>query len=264
MYSLNVLISFDMIFDTDLALLTLIREKYLDPEEFNFDLITQPPSVLKYLLRYRDDVNPLTEFVMNPQDAEGYYYKFLEEKYDEILDYTEETSIFNLIVKFISSKGMVVTTILYHDEREEKLIEKLYKYGRVNKLLVDDWKKDIDLNMYDTIYLKDYQKALLFDITKFSGKNVYISSNIYNMTLTPDNTIIPNVDISSLCMDYNQVSIIDLYSEDQYSEYCEPDDDYSEDNEDDYDEEDFYNENDEEDNNEDEEYLEEEERKEND
>ena len=80
MYSLNVLISFDMIFDTELALLTLIREKYLDPEEFNFDLITQPPSVLKYLLKYRGDMNPLVDFVVNKEDAEAYYYKFLEEK----------------------------------------------------------------------------------------------------------------------------------------------------------------------------------------
>lgn len=259
MYSLNVLISFDMIFDTELALLTLIREKYLDPEEFNFDLITQPPSVLKYLLKYRGDMNPLVDFVVNKEDAEAYYYKFLEEKYDEILEYTEETSIFNLVVKFITSKGMVITTILYHDEREEKLIDKFNKYGHINKLLVGDWKEDIDLNKYDTIYLKDYKKVLLFDITKFSGKNVYISSNIYNMTLTPDDTVIPDVDVSALCMDYNEIAIIDLYKENQYSEYSEPDEDYNEDNEDDYDSEDFEDENLEEDLEDEEKNLEEEE-----
>lgn len=240
MYSMNVLISFDMIFDTDLALIRLIREKYLDPEEFKFNLITQPPSVLKYILKYRGDINPLTNFVVNEEDADQYYLKFIEEKYDEILKYTEKTTIFDLVSRFVASKGMIMTTILYHDEREEMLIKEFDRYGHIDKILVDDWKKDIDLNRYDTIYLKDYQKVLLFDLLKFNGKNVYISSNIYNMSLDGiGNKVIPNIDISTICMDRNDIYVIDLYNSLEYSEYQEPDDDYSEEFEDNYDEEDF-------------------------
>ena len=247
MYSMNVLISFDMIFDTDLALIRLIREKYLDPEEFKFNLVTQPPAVLKYILKYRGDINPLTNFVVNEEDADEYYFKFIDEKYDEILERTEPTTIFDLVSKFITSKGLIMTTILYHDEREEELIKKFNRYGHIDKILVDDWKKDIDLNKYDTIYLKDYQKVLLFDFLKFNGKNVYISSNIYNMTLDGiKEEMIPNVDISAVCMDNNDISIIDLYNAMEYSEYEEPDEDYDEDDEDNYDEMDFIDDEDEE------------------
>lgn len=239
MHSSNVLISFDMIYDSDLALLTLIREKYLDEEEFKFDMITQPKSILKYILKYRDRENPLYSFVQNKEDAENYYIKFLEEKYDEILNYTEPTAIFELVSMFIGSRGMILPTILYTDEREEQLISKFDKYGRIGKILVDDWKKDIDLNMYDTIYLRDYRDVLMFDQDKFTGKNLYISSNFYNMTLDIDNKIVPNIDITALCMDYNEINIIDLYKASDYSEYSEEDNEYNEDEEDNYDEEDF-------------------------
>lgn len=239
MHSSNVLISFDMIFDLDIALLSLIREKYLDEEEFKFDMITQPKSVLKYILKNSSSENPLYEFVNNKEDAEGYYIKFLEEKYDEILEYTEPTAIFELVTMFISTRGMILPTILYTDEREEKLISKFNKYGRVGKVLADDWKIDIDLNMYDTIYVKDYRDVLMFNLEQFTGKNVYISSNLYNMTLDMNNRLIPNIDITVLCMDYNEINIIDLYKDSEYSEYCEIDEDYNEDNEEDYDEEDF-------------------------
>ena len=58
--------------------------------------------------------------------------------------------------------------------------------------------------------------------------------------------MIPNVDISAVCMDNNDISIIDLYNAMEYSEYEEPDEDYDEDDEDNYDEMDFIDDEDEE------------------
>lgn len=239
MTSNNILITLDTIFDIDLALLKLIRNKYLDEEEFIFERITQPPSVLKHMLRYRSERNPLYDFVVNKEDADSYYLKFLEEKYDEILEYAEPTVLFELVSKFVSTRGVIITTILYNDKREEFLIDKFRQFGHINKILSNNYDKDIDLNKYDTLYIKDYHNILLFDIKSLRGKNVYISSNMYNMSITRNYRIIPNIDISTLCMEYNELHVVDLYRTEDYSEYSEEDEIYSEDEEENYDIDDF-------------------------
>lgn len=237
MYSANALITFDMVFDVDLALLKLIRERYLDEEEFNFELITQTNPILHQLLRSRPNVNPLIGFVNNVEDTDPYYFKFIGEKYGEILEFAEPTALFDLVSKFMISRGMVIPTIAYFDERELELLKKFNRFGKINTLYVEDF-KDINLDKFDVIYIKDYIKVLSFDQQKFVGKTVYISSNMYNMTFNLSNEPIPNVDITVLCMDSNEINVIDMYEEDDYMDYEEPDPDYYEDPED-YDPEDF-------------------------
>lgn len=210
----RVLIPFNMLYDTEMGLINLIGEKYMDPEEFEDGLIIQPHGINYEFLKERPMKNPLGEYTVKEEDADFYYKEFMEKKYNEILEYAEPTAILDMVKHFIKTNGAVTVTVICSTEEEYDIIDKnLGEFNFFQCILVKDY-KEIDLKNYDTIYIKDITDLLLFE-QSLDGKKVYIASYYHNFTFGLEEPVL-DVRVTTLLLSKAEVSIIDLYAEEDY------------------------------------------------
>ena len=206
----SILIPFNMIADTDMGLLKLIKQKYMDPEVFIEDLLGCQDIILRSYIRDSASDNPLVTFIENEEEASDYYDQFMENKYDEIATLSPITTIKEVIDRFIESKSIQVS-ILCMEEIEVDIISKLFD-DKVN-IIYEPILTDIDLTIYDTLFVRDYKFVLMYNIDQIEGKNIYIANMMRNVTITPDGKIIPSIDVSTIIADTSIVHIIDLYDD---------------------------------------------------
>lgn len=206
----SILIPFNMIADTDMGLLKLIKQKYMDPEVFIEDLLDCQDIILRSYIRDSVSDNPLVTFIENEEEASDYYDQFMENKYDEIATLSPITTIKEVIDRFIESKSIQVS-ILCMEEIEVDIISKLFD-DKVN-IIYEPILTDIDLTIYDTLFVRDYKFVLMYNIDQIEGKNIYIANMMRNVTITPDGKIIPSIDVSTIIADTSIVHIIDLYDD---------------------------------------------------
>lgn len=204
----SILIPFNMIADTDMGLLKLIKEKYMDTEVFIEDLLTSQDIILRSYIKDSVSDNPLTMFIYNEEEASDYYDQFIEKKYDEIASLSPITTIKSVMDRFIESKSIQVS-ILCMEEIEVNIISDLFD-DKVN-IIYEPILTDIDLTLYDTLFVRDYKFLLMYDIEQINGKNIYIANMMRNITITPDKKIIPSIEVSTIIADTSIVHIIDLY-----------------------------------------------------
>ena len=97
------------------------------------------------------------------------------------------------------------------EEIEVDIISKLFD-DKVN-IIYEPILTDIDLTIYDTLFVRDYKFVLMYNIDQIEGKNIYIANMMRNVTITPDGKIIPSIDVSTIIADTSIVHIIDLYDD---------------------------------------------------
>ena len=207
----NILIPFSMIYDTEMGLIRLIKNKYLDPEEFEDGLFNQPDGINKYFLKQRPMKNPLGEYTVKEEDADYYYKEFIEKKYLEILEYSITTTVYEWVKKMIDYSNLSITIICNIDE-EMNMINECFG-NRVQVIIPDDY-TDIELKIYDTIFVKDIEDLLLYE-KSMDGKNIYMANYMHNYTFGLEEPV-PDVRITTLLLDKAELNIIDMYSEDEY------------------------------------------------
>lgn len=210
----RVLIPFDMIFDTELGLLKLILTRYMDEEEFNVGMLNHPDGVLKFLLNGRASKNPLTDFVVREEDADFYYNEFIAKKYNEILEFSQDTAIAKFVKKMLPVSTLNVTAMC-STEGETIMLDEYFNEGLEYVLVdYDDLENSIDLRSYDTIYVKNIEDLYLYK-QSLAGKNIYMASYLHNYTFGLQEPV-PDVRVSAMLLDQSDLYTIDIYSEDEY------------------------------------------------
>lgn len=208
----RALIPFNMIFDTEVGLINCIGAKYLDPEEFEDGLFNLPDGITKYFLKQRPMKNPLGEYTVREEDADFYYNEFIKKKYDEILEYSVKTTLFTMVEKMLKYPTSISITILCDTIEEVDIVNEAFN-NKVSIICPDSY-KDIDLRMYDSIYVKDVKDLFLYE-APLDGKNIYMSSHLHNFTFGLEEPV-PDIEVTSLLLTKTDINIIDLYSEDEY------------------------------------------------
>lgn len=209
----SVLIPFDMLYDTEMGLIKLIANEYMDPEEFQDGLLFQPDGINKFLLKQRLDKNPLNDYVLNEEDTEYYYTEFMEKKYNEILKYSPKTGIYSIVEKFIKQENGISVTIICSSEEEINIINKDFSDGNIQCISPDDY-SEIDLRLYDSIYVKNIDNLFLFEEV-LDGKSIYMATYMHNYTFGLEEPI-PDVRVVTLLLDKAELYEIDMYPEEEY------------------------------------------------
>ena len=127
------LFSFHSIYDIDIGLVNLIKEKYLDEKVFDLAFFQQPKLKIISDMYTRKNSNPLTVFAhpnISIEDLDDYYNQFLQKEYEYIYENCVSTEVLNYIKLFENDKDYDPSILCYNDYevkivKDEKAIQKL-------------------------------------------------------------------------------------------------------------------------------------------
>lgn len=212
MYTIDSIIPFDMVFDIDVGLIKLIREKYYDRNIF-FPILGQASdNDLFYILKMRSTINPLYEFInqdkISDSEVENLYKEFIEKEYQRILELSTPTTLFNTIMMCFYNEP-IKFTLWCRDEQEKHLFEKVG--GKVNTIIVEHDPQKIDLSNIGNIYIKYYYQLFELYGTRIGGRNIYTVNAMYNLEKSPNDKYIPLIDISVKLSRTNEIYLADLH-----------------------------------------------------
>ena len=209
----NVLIDFNMVIDTDIGLLRfMLMNGYSDDSFFNKKVKNKEQKDLIKLLQNRDEANPLSLFFRKDNEAiysQRYklYNEFIDTNYKDIIDLSIKTSMFDLC-NIWKQLGEIRPTILCKNIEEEHLIESKDK----NLATVISNYEDIDLDKYDSIFVKDCYKLLDFPTDALYRKGIYVADYAFNHDTTNRDLICMDV-AECICL-FNEFKFIWIYTED--------------------------------------------------
>lgn len=203
----EILIDFNCYIDTEVGLIRLIQEKYLDEKVFNTDLLRLNLRVIIKMLMERKEVNPLYLFAnedISRKDLDDYYQQFMGEEYDSILSRSVTTEIKHLVELFKSEPSIHVT-FLCHNQKERNLLIKDQSLKGRNFILDTD---NIDFSMFTQYYFKYINN----DIEKyiFPYKTYYFSK--YLLNFTDDFNMNYSEIVDKIMYKRGEVEILDLYN----------------------------------------------------
>lgn len=216
MYGNTILIAFDMIADTEIGLIRMIKEKYNDESIFYPGILEMDDANLIYNLHMRKNDNPLFVAVKddeNQEQMDSYYNEFMEKEYDSILENSILTPILKLISTFISSNGIVNVDILCKNKQEEQYIKRIEGLEKCGVIIQDDYSK-VDISKYDGIYIKVFKDILKFK--NLTTKTIFLANYKFNLKETDNDGIeVPLPEVSIEIVSSNVLKIIDIYSIDK-------------------------------------------------
>ena len=205
------LISFDMIIDTDMGLINLIKNEYLDPTVFEISFFDQ--SMFKILLDlYKRRVdNPLELFAKEgiPKvELDGYYKEFKETCYEKILSYSISTEIYNLIGTF-NTVPEITSTILCYNQAQLDILKNETKLSQNSKILLSELTDIGSLNQYEQFFFKWINEAYPF--INLVSKSFYFATHGLNISDKKSDIKTDDGLIIELTRKKNNINVLDMY-----------------------------------------------------
>lgn len=179
----HILISFDALFDMDIGLIQLIKEKYASPDVFDLDKLNQSNySILKSMVE-RDNINPLYTIAkedISHNELDEFYKQFLDQEYEVIFDKAIYTDLLNLLGVVKGDNG-IEAEIVYYNDKQKELLDKDNETSNIHKVFVKDIYKNDKFNSYkyDFVYLKSLDELLNFPMLESSI--IYIARYGFNI-----------------------------------------------------------------------------------
>lgn len=205
------LFSFQSIIDTDIGLLNLIRNEYLDTRVFNPDFFKTKFYQQLYELYHRKEENFLYLFSKTDDKEllDSYYQEFKETKYKEILEMSISTEVYRLY-RTCKNNSDFEAAILCKDPIEIEFLSKEPEFKNSKLLLLSETTtKQID--HYQQFFLKRLEE--LEDFRNLVAKTFYISTFGVNLN-EEDNDIRSYDTIDYMIKRQNNFSIYDIYDRD--------------------------------------------------
>lgn len=204
---LTPLIHFDCIVDTDIGLIQLVNDQYMDRSVFNAEMFNKSLGEMILDLYFRKVENPLYMYANPNIDhdlLDQYYKEFFESKYDLILERSPGTELQNIINLFKTTSGDIIPTVLCENDVSEKFIKEALSVDTVQF-------KDIDeesIKKYTHVYLK-YTTQLEPFKTFLYNKIIYIST--HGINFNNDDEMV-RYDYLDILLKKNILHILDLYN----------------------------------------------------
>lgn len=226
-YGNNVLITFEMLVDTEIGLLDLIKDLYNDESVFNNNILDLDINHLKGLLQSMSDKNPLNLILLNydKEQADSFYNEFIEKEYENILVRSPITTLVDMIKKFIDAESKIKVNILCKNKLEYNHINIIMSdcLESCYKIITENSRENINLETYDTIFIK-YMDELL-EFKGLEGKNIIVCDYLFNLDKKAyeEYKQIPRLDICAAYADINEFYITNLYPYDNSYYFNEED-----------------------------------------
>jgi len=205
----EILINFDCYVDTEVGLIRLIRENYLDERVFNKDKILGDIRSIILALIERKEFNPLYLFAnegIDKKDLDDYYEQFMAEEYDKILSLSVTTELKSLL-NLIKTEKSIHITFLCNDIREADILMNDNNIKEWTNITLSD-NKIKDFSVYTAYYFKYINNNIFKYIYPY--KTYYFSNYRINFD---DNFNPINDDLmDAIVYTGGEVEILDLYN----------------------------------------------------
>lgn len=202
-YSSNAIIEFDTLIDSDFGKVRWIRDNIKLPG-LDMNVINGDNYFLRLVL-YTMPTRDVASLIGMSQDTYTEIFKD-RKKLRKAFEMSPRTTILELSEIYATTGGMINTTVLCKNPLEEHFIKLISPKVRT----IVNPNHDIDLNMFDVIYVKEFS-----DITKYSkykrinGREVIIPEFWYNMEES-DHTR-PKISVALTISDTNKIKTICPY-----------------------------------------------------
>jgi sugar/nucleoside kinase (ribokinase family) len=212
---LTPLIPFDCIVDTDVGLIQLVNDQYMDRSVFNVEMFDKSLGEMILDLYFRKVENPLYIYA-NPniehEVLDEYYKEFFESKYDLILERSPGTEMQNVIELFQSTGGDVFPTVLCKDDMSENFIKEALKIQTVRMEDINEQ----SMKQYTHVYFKYITQMEQFEGYLY-GKFVY--NTTHRLNLNDDNDKLKEYDFLERISKKNSMHLLDLYKISKIQEF---------------------------------------------
>ena len=208
MSEIKAIFEFEMLFDLDYTLATLIQRYYGKSKYFD-TVLEEDPISLRLLLLTRTEKNPIY-ILLKPEyrDSADSLYEELKEEFSMEL-YLRRNIYFTEFYKFFSvlikSDGAVADIgVIVNNKKEEAIVRELSPLIRVFD------SKEITRNDYDALYIKD--KDTVGIITpRVEGKTIFLANYGFNLTTIGEEES-PDLEFMEEYSDDNAIFTVDIYS----------------------------------------------------
>ena len=208
MSEIKAIFEFEMLFDLDYTLATLIQRYYGKSKYFD-TVLEEDPISLRLLLLTRTEKNPIY-ILLKPEyrDSADSLYEELKEEFSMEL-YLRRNIYFTEFYKFFSvlikSDGAVADIgVIVNNKKEEAIVRELSPLIRVFD------SKEIARNDYDALYIKDKDTVGLIT-PKVEGKTIFLANYGFNLTTICEEES-PDLEFMEEYSDDNAIFTVDLYS----------------------------------------------------
>ena len=211
MYMITSTVPFDMVIDTDIGLWKLIQYQFSNDKFFYPGLLYERDlNFMKWMMVTRENKNPLTVLLQDDymDNADKLYNQFMDEEYDNILEQSVTTGIYDMICRSKGVNDVLRFTVLCRSEKESEYVKKKLKKHNVDiKTIVYDDLKNVDISSFGSIYIKNINDFYLYD--KVHGKNVIIGNYKFNLEGEVENT--PLLKQATEISKLNVVQLVDIH-----------------------------------------------------
>lgn len=208
MSEIKAIFEFEMLFDLDYTLATLIQRYYGKSKYFD-TVLEEDPISLRLLLLTRTEKNPIY-ILLKPEyrDSADSLYEELKEEFSMEL-YLRRNIYFTEFYKFFSvlikSDGAVADIgVIVNNKREEAIVRELSPLIRVFD------SKEIARNDYDALYIKDKDTVGLIT-PRVEGKTIFLANYGFNLTTIGEEES-PDLEFMEEYSDDNAIFTVDIYS----------------------------------------------------
>lgn len=208
MSEIKAIFEFEMLFDLDYTLATIIQRYYGKSKYFD-TVLEEDPISLRLLLLTRTEKNPIY-ILLKPEyrDSADSLYEELKEEFSMEL-YLRRNIYFTEFYKFFSvlikSDGAVADIgVIVNNKKEEAIVRELSPLIRVFD------SKEIARNDYDALYIKDKDTVGLIT-PKVEGKTIFLANYGFNLTTIGEEES-PDLEFMEEYSDDNAIFTVDIYS----------------------------------------------------
>lgn len=208
MSEIKAIFEFEMLFDLDYTLATLIQRYYGKSKYFD-TVLEEDPISLRLLLLTRTEKNPIY-ILLKPEyrDSADSLYEELKEEFSMEL-YLRRNIYFTEFYKFFSvlikSDGAVADIgVIVNNKKEEAIVRELSPLIRVFD------SKEIARNDYDALYIKDKDTVGLIN-PRVEGKTIFLANYGFNLTTIGEEES-PDLEFMEEYSDDNAIFTVDIYS----------------------------------------------------
>lgn len=208
MSEIKAIFEFEMLFDLDYTLATLIQRYYGKSKYFD-TVLEEDPISLRLLLLTRTEKNPIY-MLLKPEyrvSADSLYEELKEEFSMELylrrnIYFTEFYKFFSVLIK---SDGAVADIgVIVNNKKEEAIVRELSPLIRVFD------SKEIARNDYDALYIKDKDTVGLIS-PRVEGKTIFLANYGFNLTTIGEEES-PDLEFMEEYSDDNAIFTVDIYS----------------------------------------------------
>ena len=202
-----ILVEFSFVIDLDFAMYKFIKAKYGNSPYFNSNLNELNDKEIKCILLSRPHINPLEVILSKDMDTTNLYKDILANHYEELLSYAEPFDSLALLLSFKKRASSLVIKIFCQNKLEEDTIK---KYTNQIDTVIYSSRKDVPVQAYTVIYIKNFAELALYDIKNVDGIHIYIAYANYNMDEDKHCLNVPMVALFGI---RNEIHLIDLYTD---------------------------------------------------